>query len=182
MPYYKIRCLPLLLHPQLRHEHRRKVAIDTTHYHICSILNLAGIQILLITSMADTHLGVDNGLGTATTAGSSATATVLATEIATGIALATVAVTLETTTATRSAVAAAGTEAGAAVVTGSLGATRLNDNVLSIHGVRVARDGSLVSLKRLILNECTVLKQLVTCMTYNGVSNSLHTFWRLMSK
>ncbi len=133
----------------------RSPAIDTTNYRLSSIIILP--TSILVDSNANTHLGVVGGLGTATAASSATTATVLATEIATVVTLATVAVALEPASATGSAVAAASAEAGATIVAGSLGATRLNDNILAIHGVRVARHSSLVSLKRLILDECAVL-------------------------
>lgn len=100
-------------------------------------------------------------LVTTTATRSAATATVLAREVATALTVG--AVALKATTATRSTVTTVvGAVGVASTNTSSLRATRLDDDVLAVNNVRVAGNGSLVSLNGLVLDKGAVLHKVVS--------------------
>lgn len=126
------------------------------------------------------NLGVVGGLGAATATGTTAASTALAGEVAAGVTLASIPVAFKATSATGSTAATASTKATSIVMSSSLGAAGLDDNVLAVHGVGVARNSSLVALERLILNKGAVLIQLARLIEQILLLG--RTFWRLMSK
>lgn len=97
------------------------------------------------------------GLRAPAATGHTSTSPVLPSEAAARVARSSTASTVESTTPATGRIAPARTVVATSVGR-RLGASRLHDDVLAIHGVRVGRDGSLVSLDSLVLDKGAVLK------------------------